>query len=82
LTIVKKKKYFKKKIKIIINYQYAGDNRCPERCPFMTLQYLATIMPIFIPLVISEAKDTKYIQKKNSEHVKLISEILEHLKLP
>jgi len=40
-------------------------------------------MPLFIPLVIPEANDTTYVRtEKNAEHVKPISEILEHLKLP
>jgi len=39
-------------------------------------------MPLFIPLLIPEAKDTKCAQKKIAEHVKPISEMLEHLKLP
>jgi len=43
------------------NYPYVCDT---DRCPFMTSQCLAKIMPLFIPLVIPEAKDTKYVQKK------------------
>jgi len=48
----------------------------------MTLQCFAKIIPLFIPLVIPEAKDTKYVQKKNAEHVKPISQLLDLLKLP
>jgi len=48
----------------------------------MTFQCLAKILPLFIPLVIPEAMDTKYVQKKIAEQVKAISEILEHLNLP
>jgi len=43
------------------NYHYVGDTK---RCPFMTLLCLAIIMPLFIPFVIPEAKDTNYVQKK------------------
>jgi len=48
----------------------------------MTLQCFAKIIPLFIPLVILEARDTKYVQKKIAEHVKPISKLLELIKLP
>jgi len=62
------------------NYQYVGDT---NRYPFMTLPCLSKIMPLFIHLVIPEAKDTKYVQKKNCRTRQTdFRNILEHLKLP
>ena len=73
------------------NCQYVGDS---SQCPFMTLQnekFLAKNMPLFIPLVVPEEKyDPLWSSlklkitctEKIAEHVKPISELLEHLKLP